>query len=121
MSAKREDVEAALLRPLTQRERGFVDTLLARALRIIEAELGPVAKVDESVQQVVADVQAEMVARRLRNPEGKASESDGEYSYSLSNTVASGVLELTDRDRALLGLSSGGLFVINPSFGGGRA
>ena len=113
-----EDVETSLLRPLSENERTFVGALLAQALSLIvsAAECGPETWTEAFRVRAVM-VQAEMVARRLRNPEGKYTESDGQYQYARDRSVASGRLELTDADKAALGLLDRGLHVWLPQYG----
>ena len=117
MSATSADVEVALLRPLSEVETAYVPALLEKALRVIAREVGSLDDADAGFLDTVTDVQAEMVARRLRNPDGVRSEGDGQYQYSLDGSLASGKLELTDGDRKALGIYQG-LMVVNLSFGG---
>lgn len=53
--------------------------------------------------EFVKDVVAKAVLRVVRNPEGFTSESEGNYSYSLGNRVASGDLWYQDSELADLG------------------
>lgn len=116
--ADTEDVEASLLRELTDDEGNYVDILLARSLALIEKAVGSAASEwAEDFTSRAKTVQADMVARRLRNPEGYYQESDGQYSYSRDRNVASGRLELTDEDLDFLGIPSDGFFVWNPQYG----
>lgn len=113
--ATSEDVAAALLRPLTQQEKTYVEYLLGRAERAIRrAFTDKMAVEPDCGWDTVRDVQAEMVARRLRNPSGMMKENDGEYSYELDRGVASGRLELTPEDLADLGLAGSDWLVGNP-------
>lgn len=59
-------------------------------------------------------VEAEMVLRLIRNPEGYSQESDGNYSYAIYQQVASGKLEVTSEEWSLLGVGSG-MWVLAPS------
>lgn len=102
VQAKPEDVETSLLRPLTAPESTYVDALLARAFRKITAAASRAGVTPDP--QTVVDVQADMVARVFRNPELLASETDGQYSYQLNTAIASGVLELTDAEKVVLGI-----------------
>ncbi|GAB3912681.1 hypothetical protein GCM10029964_120910 [Kibdelosporangium lantanae] len=58
-------------------------------------------------------VEADIVLRLIRNPEGFTQESDGNYSYMISNQVASGRLEITDAEWTLLGVRRG-TFTLTP-------
>src|SRR5437764_13476330 len=55
----------------------------------------------------VADIECTAVERKLRNPEGYASESVDNVSLSFRSTAASGVLQLTEDEGADLGYVSG--------------
>lgn len=113
-----DEVAATLVRPLTQQEKSVLDLLLERAFRMIVRETGPLSKKSEpGYWEIVSDVVCEMVARKLRNPDGKTQEADGQYSYGMMAGVASGKVELTDADRELLGLNSGGLFMVHMNYG----
>lgn len=117
-SAVSANVQAVLLRPFTTNETIYVDALLARARRMIErAAISHGTTIDALDAGAVIDVQADMVARVLRNPEGVRTESDGQYSYQLDSRAASGRLELTDEDMATLGLTDTRLWVWNPTYG----
>lgn len=117
-SAVSANVQAVLLRPFTTNETAYVDALLARARRMIErAAISCGTTIDALDAGAVIDVQADMVARVLRNPEGVRTESDGQYSYQLDSRAASGRLELTDEDMATLGLTDTRLWVWNPTYG----
>ena len=71
----------------------------------------------EVVQQVIADV----VIRRLHNPEGKVSERIDDYSYTLSATARHADLWLTEAEWGLLLPDAmSGAFSIRPSFESGR-
>lgn len=117
VSASRADVEAILVRSLTQQENTYVDVLLGRAQRLIQHELADSGLSPDP--QLVFDVQASMVARALTNSEGKVSEADGQYSYTLADRSLPGDgLYLSGRDRELLGLvKDGGVFLWNPQYG----
>ena len=116
--AEEQHVEAKLLRPLTQNEKAYVKALLDEAARAIVSEVEtPVDKWSEEFTARAGDVQAALVARRLRNPEASMrAESDGQYRYSYDTTNTAGDIELTDRDRRRLGLRPG-LFFRQPQYG----
>lgn len=109
------DVEACLLRALTVTEKQYVPVLLAQAERKIRA-LYPDRMAEEPLcgWDTVKDVQAEIVARRLRNPEGFLAENDGQYSYQRDRVTASGRLEVTETDKAALGVAEQCFTVVNP-------
>lgn len=108
MFATSSDVEASMLRPLTQVEKTHVETLLGRVELMISTRLN-LDEVDPGSRlgQLVAYVEAEAVARVLRNPAGLTQEADGQYSYQVSTLVASGLLGVLPREWELLGVSDG--------------
>lgn len=111
----KDAVEAWLLRPLSEVETQYVDRLLERALRLITGALTRSGVgIDDVDPAALIDVQASMVARVLRNPDGFRSESDGQYSYQLDSASASGRLEVTDSDLELLGVHSPTLWAWHP-------
>ena len=105
-----DDVEASLMRPLTAAEGTYVAPLLDRAETIIIARLPDAvahAGEDSEYHKRVVQVEADMVARVFRNPDGMKNEGDGTYSYAIDWTVASGRLKLLDDDLELLGQRRG--------------
>jgi hypothetical protein len=111
-----KDVEDRFIRPLEDDETRVVTTRLEDAERIIKARIPDLdTKVSDGVldQGTVAMVEADMILRLIRNPDGFTQETDGNYSYSVSAQVASGVLDVLSREWTLLGVS-GGAFVIAP-------
>jgi hypothetical protein len=82
------------------------------------------------LEDIVVMIEAEMVLRLIRNPEGYSQESDGNYSYAIYQQVASGRLEVLDDEWKLLGvtasvgviqpnLTSGGTYPADPSLAWG--
>ena len=110
------DVQARLGRPLTADETTQVDTLLADTEILIKARISDLAEKAEDADYlaVVKMVEASAVARLLRNPDGYTSETDGDYTYQINYRVATGALEISDKEWALLGVSAG-VFMINAS------
>lgn len=115
--ATTQDVEDRFTRPLDADETRVVATRLEDAERLIKSRI---TDLDDRVaagtidQGTVAMVEAEMVLRLVRNPEGYTQETDGSYSYSISSRVASGALEVRRDEWSLLGFRQGA-FVIRPS------
>lgn len=110
------DVETSLLRPLSEQEKRFVPGLLERAERILSArirDLGQRVRVEE-FRATVVDVEAEAVARVVRNPEGITSESEGSYSFSRNAKSASGVLSILDEEWTRLGQPCGAVASVGP-------
>ena len=113
-----EDVEVRLGRELSPEEEQLVQVRLNDVENIIRVRI---PDLDDLITEgkldvdIVIMVEAEAVLRLIRNPEGYTSEVDGNYSYQISQRVASGKLEILDSEWALLGISSG-VFVITPVF-----
>lgn len=94
--AGKTDVADLLGRELTTSELRMVDPLLLQASYKIAA-VTTVA--DPDVSKGVA---AAMVSRVLRNPDGRQQLRIDDLSFSLSPSVASGVLQLLDEERSTL-------------------
>lgn len=101
------DVEVSLLRPLSEQEQKYGPRLLDRAERLLTQRVTGLikkAEQDERYKAVVADVEAEMVARVFRaGGTIYTRESEGDYSYSLNLKVASGLLDVLDEELVKLG------------------
>lgn len=78
--AETTDVEALLLRSLTDTEMPFVSRLLGMAGHMVMRHLGLTAE-PATIPQDLAYVTAELVARLMRNPDGLTSETLGPYNY----------------------------------------
>ena len=110
------DVEARLGRTLDASETQIVQARLADAELIIESRIPDLdTRVTEGTisQQAVIMVESDMVIRLVRNPDGYAQETDGNYSYTLHSDIASGRLTVLPHEWALLGIR-GGVFTIAP-------
>lgn len=112
------DVENRLGRSLTDPETTMAETLLSDALLIIKDR---VYNFDEKIadgdlpEEVVTMVQANMVTRALRNPEGIRQETDGDYSYTLARSPAAGEgLYLTAQESRLIG-ATGRAYSVMPN------
>lgn len=118
--AQAADVSARLGRELTPEETNLVTTRLADAERMLSRKVDLAAGIAAGTldEADVVQVESEMVLRLVRNPEGVVSETDGTYTYMLSQRVASGKLEVLPEEWAILGVRSSGPFVLYPSFGG---
>lgn len=108
--AKQSDVEVSMMRELTEAEAQYVEPLLERAERLISVRVPDLADrvaANPKLSLVVADIEAEAVARVLRAPEGgiMRQEGEGNYSYSLNLQVASGLLDILDGEWERLGVS----------------
>lgn len=96
VSVRLEDIERTILRRIPD--------LAARILA------GTVLEAD------VIQVEADAVLRVVRNPDGYASETDGSYTYVLSDDAATARLELTPGEWELLGETARGFFMIVPRY-----
>lgn len=91
-------------------ERMIERTFRARSLPALSDQIATGAlDVDDVVQ-----VEADAVLRLVRNPEGYLSETDGSYTYQLSQDLATGRLEILPDEWETLGVAQTGLFIIAP-------
>lgn len=111
-----DDVEDRLGRELDDHEARIVTTRLNDAELLIRARIPDLdARITSGRIDVmtVRMIEAEAVLRLVRNPSGFASETDGSYSYTLSELVASGRLAILADEWTLLGIRRGA-YVIRP-------
>lgn len=104
------DVESRLVgRTLDAEEQAIIQTRLDDAEEIIRLRI---PDLEDQIaagtirERLVVMVEAESVLRLIRNPEGLTQETDGNYSYSISARVSSGVLEIRPEEWRLLGVRS---------------
>ena len=91
-----EDVQGSLMRYLEDDEKPWVQALLDRAEALILSRMPDAVnrcRVDYSFSVIMRMVEAESVSRGLYKYE-----TEGTYTYSVNQAVASGILEITDRD-----------------------
>lgn len=108
--ADRSDVETSLMRSLSESEGAYVDALLARAETLLLVRIPTLlerVEAEPQFRKLVVMVEAEAVARVFRNPSAYRQESEGNYSYSLNYEVASGLLDILDREWSRLGVGGG--------------
>jgi len=111
------DVEARLGRTLDSSESQIVSTRLNDIELMIRHRIPDLdIKVSTGVidPALVVMVECDAILRLVRNPEGYTAETDGNYSYQISKEVASGKLDITSAEWALLGIRNGA-FTIRPS------
>lgn len=92
-------------RDLTDEEVQRTYTLLDRAERLLTSRIPTIAaRVTAGTLdvQTVIDIEAAMVERVLRNPDGKKTESIDDYSYTRDGALSSGSLYVSDEEIALL-------------------
>lgn len=116
--AATSDVEASLGRSLTSDEATQAPVLLERAELLITRRLTDLAarlSTDPGLHDVVVMVEADAVARVLRNPGGVYQESIDDYSYTRDREVSSGRLYITEDEWELL-LTTPGTSVPSEAF-----
>lgn len=105
-----EDVEVRFFRDLTPEERPLVEARLEDAeqkLRSRIPDLDSKVENDPVFASVVVRVCADAVIRLVRNPEGYVQETDGNYTYMLSQAHADGRLSFTPDEWLDLGVRRG--------------
>lgn len=111
------DVEA-LWRPLDGAEQVRAGVLLTRAsalIRLRVPSLDDRASLDLDLAEVTRGVVIEMVLRALRNPDGKISETIGDYSYRRPDASTGGMYVTPDELALLAGAAPvGGVLVSLP-------
>lgn len=124
--ASHEDVQDRYEQDLDTRLEAIVDVRLGDAERLIKHRIKDLdarllldpAEANYLDIDTLIQVEAEMVLRLIRNPEGYSQESDGNYSYAIYQQVASGKLEVTDSEWDLLGAKQTGLWTLAPDIMG---
>jgi hypothetical protein len=116
--ATADDVATRWGRELTAEETTMVNVRLEDVERMIRRRIPDLdAQITAGTINVddVVQVESDSVLRLARNPEGYISETDGDYTYKLSEAFASGALGITDDEWAILGVGSGGgMFYLTP-------
>lgn len=118
--ATTESVAALLgLETLESQQERLASALLGLAESRLVARLPGLldrADTDPGYATLIIGVEAEAVARVLRNPEGFRSEGVGPWNYTIDTRAAAGFLTILDDEWADLGwVRSGGAFTIVPS------
>lgn len=115
--ADADDVSVRWGRTLTT-ETELVERRLEDAERLILKRIpdlvAQIAAGDIDVEDV-KQVEAEAVLRLVRNPDGYISETDGDYTYQLSQSSASGKLRIEPDEWELLGWVQG-ITILVPTF-----
>lgn len=106
-----EDVKSALRRDFRGDEESHVSSLLAKAENLIRVRYRRLDELtlDEVVFDLVRNIEAEAVARVLRADDGGIyrSETEDGYSYQLNYMVASGLLDILEKDWKNLAQATG--------------
>jgi hypothetical protein len=99
------EVMALIERRLEQVERMIVRRVPDLAVKVTAGDIDAADLVD---------IEADAVLRVIRNPEGYASEQDGQYGYTFDRNAASGKLEILPHEWELLGIKPSRMFAIAP-------
>ena len=106
-----EDVKNALRRDFRGDEESHVSSLLAKAENLIRVRYRRLDELtlDEVVFDLVRNIEAEAVASVLRADDGGIykSETEDGYSYQLNYMVASGLLDILEKDWQNLARATG--------------
>lgn len=106
-----EDVKSALRRDFRGDEEAHVSSLLEKAENLIRVRYRRLDELtlDEVVFDLVRNIEAEAVARVLRADDGGIyrSETEDGYSYQLNYMVASGLLDILEKDWKNLAQATG--------------
>ncbi|WP_294646830.1 Gp19/Gp15/Gp42 family protein [uncultured Rothia sp.] len=106
-----EDVKNALRRDFRGDEESHVSSLLEKAENLIRVRYRRLDELtlDEVVFDLVRNIEAEAVARVLRADDGGIyrSETEDGYSYQLNYMVASGLLDILEKDWKNLAQATG--------------
>lgn len=109
--ATADDVKAALRREFRGDEESYIPSLLSKAENLIRVRYRRLDELtlDEVVFDLVRNIEAEAVARVLRADDGGIyrSETEDGYSYQLNYMVASGLLDILEKDWQNLARATG--------------
>ena len=86
---------------LIERRLNQVERMIRR--RIPDLDSRVVAS--QTFKEDLVDIEADSVLRLVRNPEGYISETDGAYTYQLSEAISAGKLEITADEWTILGVN----------------
>ncbi|GAB4584406.1 Gp19/Gp15/Gp42 family protein [Nocardia sp. IFM 10818] len=116
--AEPADVAVRWGRTLSDEEKALILARLTDVERRIRRKIRDLDKKvaeGEILRDDVVQVEADAVLRLVRNPDGYIQESDGSYSYMLSQDAASGKLEILAEEWELLGYRRTGMFMLVPT------
>lgn len=101
--------DAALLTLITTRLADVERMILRRIPDLADKITAATVNVQDVIQ-----VESEVVLRLARNPGGYSSETDGTYTYQLSQDISSGKLEILPAEWELLGVDQPAMAVLAP-------
>ncbi|AXH48794.1 head-to-tail adaptor [Mycobacterium phage Steamy] len=86
---------------LIERRLAQVERMIRRRIPDLDVKVAanPTFKAD------LIDIEADVVLRLVRNPEGYQSETDGSYTYQLSADLTTGKLSVNDEEWQILGVN----------------
>lgn len=95
----------------------LINVRLADVERMLNRQVDLAAGIaaDTFLEEDVVQIEADAVLRLVRNPDGYLSETDGNYTYMLHQELATGRLEILPEEWEILGIRSGGMFIITPN------
>lgn len=102
-----QDVQDRFYQDIPPEDQKLVETRLQDAENKIRASLPDLDyQIEENplLQDTVVRICADAVIRLIRNPEGYIQETDGAYTYMLSQSLADGRLTITSEEWADLGV-----------------
>lgn len=102
-----DDVQDRFHRELAEEDRRLVETRLSDAEGKIRAKIPDLEyrlSTEPGLEDIVKRICADAVLRLIRNPEGYVQETDGAYTYMLSQTLAEGKLIIEKDEWADLGI-----------------
>lgn len=107
-----EDVDKSQKRSLPTEDKPWIEDLIRKSEAILSIRRGDVEdwvaeQNSDKRRQAVKDAVTNMVGRVLKNPDGFATEADGDYSYGRPRELAAGELYASITDLQLLGLKTG--------------
>ena len=85
---------------LIERRLEQVERMIRRRIPDLDARVAA----SETFLADLIDVESDAVLRLVRNPEGYISETDGSYTYQLSDALNSGQLQVLDDEWMMLGV-----------------
>lgn len=116
--AKFEDVQSRYHRDIEEELRQLVETRLQDAevkIRRRIKDLDEKIFKDSYLEDVVVRVCADAVIRLIKNPDGYVQETDGNYTYMLSQALTEGNLTISSDEWGDLGVRKGiGVFHVIP-------
>ena len=116
--ASADDVAVRWSRELSCEDIKLVEVRLEDVERLIRRRIPDLEdRIDSGKVNVedVVQVEADAVLRLARNPEGYVSETDGNYTYTLSKDLATGTLSITSAEWTILGAYRNRLTTLIPS------